>query len=80
LLAGATQRRVRQEHNQTGEEISTNIILWIGFFIIVAAATLYLVREWNEAKEKRDVEWILRPYAGLDPNEKKPSAFPYLFK
>ncbi|MBI3376594.1 MAG: hypothetical protein HY017_33170 [Betaproteobacteria bacterium] len=57
-----------------------NIILWIGFFICVAAATLYMVRRWNEAKEKRDVDFILRPGAGIIMNEKKPSAFPYLFK
>lgn len=57
-----------------------NVILWIGFFVCVAAATLYLVRRWSEAKEKRDFDFELRPGAGLIEDEKKPSAFPYLFK
>lgn len=57
-----------------------NIILWIGFFIIVAAATLYLARRWNEAKLKRDVWDSTRPAAGIIKNAKKSSAFPYLFK
>jgi len=61
-----------------------NIILWIGFFIIVAAATLYLtlylVSRWNEAKLKRDVWESTRPAAGFIKNAKKSSAFPYLFK
>jgi hypothetical protein len=52
----------------------------IGFLIIVAASFLFLVYRWNEAKQKRDVADMLRPYAGLSTSEKPSSAFWYLFK
>ena len=56
------------------------MLQFIGFLIIVAAAFLYLTRCWNEAKRRRDVAMMLKPYGGLSKNEKKPSAFWYLFK
>jgi hypothetical protein len=57
-----------------------DILFWVGFVIIVAAALLYLNNKWNEAKVKRDVAESLAPGAGIVPNKKRPSAFPYLFK
>lgn len=59
--------------------------LWIwmqalGNLIVLIAACLYLHRRWTEAKLSRDSAVALRLGAGSDSREKKPSAFPYLFK
>ncbi len=48
--------------------------------VIFFACLLYIFKRWNEAKAKRDTEWSLRIGAGSILDEKKPSAFWYLFK
>ena len=48
--------------------------------LIIIALVLYLVKKWNEAKQKRDFAWATRIGAGISMNEKKPAIFPYLFK
>jgi len=48
--------------------------------LIIIALVIYLAKKWNEAKWKRDIAWASRFGAGISINEKKPSAFPYLFK
>ena len=56
------------------------VILLIGFLVVVIAALLYINSKWQDAKLKRDVAFITKPGAGVIMNEKKPSALPYLFK
>ena len=55
-----------------------------GFAVVVLAAVVYIGKAWNEAwneaKRRRDGDFATRPGAGLSPNERKPSALPYLFR
>jgi hypothetical protein len=53
---------------------------FIAYIAVTVAAVLYISKRWNEAKQKRDVYETLKPYAGIIRDEKKPSAFPFLFK
>jgi hypothetical protein len=48
--------------------------------LVIIVLVLYIARKWSEAKQKRDFAWATRFAAGISVNEKKPSAFPYLFK
>jgi len=48
--------------------------------VVFISCVLYIFKRWNEAKFKRDSEWSLRIGAGSIIDEKKPSAFWYLFK
>jgi hypothetical protein len=41
-------------------------ITWLIFF------SIWLRRQWRKRQERKWVEWSLRPYAGLIPNEKGP--------
>jgi hypothetical protein len=50
---------------------------FLAYLAVTVASVLYVSKRWNEAKQKRDVDFSLRPGVG---NEKKPSAIPYLFK
>jgi len=56
------------------------LLLLISYLIVVAAAALYLMRRWKQAKADRDVYMSLRPGAGINTEEKPVSAIPFLFK
>lgn len=55
-----------------------------GFAVVVVAAAIYIGKAWNkawnEAKRRRDGDFATRPYGALLPEERKPSAVPYLFR
>lgn len=53
---------------------------FITTLLVFIVCVLFISKRWNEAKIKRDVDWSLRPGAGIKIGEKKPSVFPYLFK
>jgi hypothetical protein len=53
---------------------------FITTLLVFIVCVLFITKRWNEAKIKRDVDWCLRPGAGIVSGEKKPSIFPYLFK
>jgi hypothetical protein len=57
-----------------------DLLLSIGYLVVVAAAVIYLIRRWNQAKADRDAYMSLRIGAGINMNEKPVSAIPFLFK
>jgi hypothetical protein len=57
-----------------------DLLLLLSYLIVVAAALLYLIRRWKQAKADRDLYMTLRPGAGVNMDEKPVSAIPFLFK
>ena len=56
------------------------LILLIGFLIVVIAALLYINSKWQDAKYARDIFMLDEQYAWLVKDRKKISAIPFLFK
>jgi hypothetical protein len=48
--------------------------------VVFIACILYISKRWNEAKNKRNSDWITRPTAGIGSDADKPAVFWYLFK
>ena len=48
--------------------------------LISIACILYIAARWKDAVKRRDIDEMLKPLAGLILNDKKRSAFWYLFK
>lgn len=57
-----------------------DLLLLLSYLIVVAAALLYLIRRWKQAKADRDLYMTLRPGAGVNIDEKPVSVIPFLFK